>query len=196
MSAPFPDRPAPDELVPGKPAIPRWKWLLGAAVVAIPLLLGIGLTRDPSYIPSMIVGRAMPDFSLEPLSGDERVASETLLGKPLVINFWASWCVSCRQEHPLLVQLGERADLFGEFGIVGINYRDSRQAALGFLDREGRFPYASGLDTRGRLGIDFGVYGMPETFFVDAAGVVQARQVGPLTPEAIERNLRLIGAGR
>lgn len=183
-------------LVPARPAIPRWKWLLGAVIVAIPLLLGIGLTKDPSYIPSMIVGRSMPDFSLESLSGGGNVASEALLGKPLVVNFWASWCVSCRQEHPLLVRLGERADLFGEFGIVGINYRDSRQAALGFLDREGRFPYASGLDARGRLGIDFGVYGMPETFFVDAAGIVQARQVGPLTPEAIERNLKLIGAVR
>lgn len=176
--------------------VPRWKWLLGAAVVAIPLLLGIGLTRDPSYIPSMIVGRAMPEFSLEALSGDGTVDSEALLGKPLVVNFWASWCVSCRQEHPLLVELGERADLFAEFAIVGIDYRDARQAALSFLDRHGHFPYPSGMDARGRLGIDFGVYGMPETFFVDAAGVVQARQVGPLTPDAIERNLKLIGAVR
>jgi cytochrome c biogenesis protein CcmG/thiol:disulfide interchange protein DsbE len=179
-----------------KRPIPRWKWLLGTAVVAIPLLLGIGLTKDPSYIPSMIVGRTLPTFSLEPLAGSGQVASEKLLGKPLVINFWASWCVSCREEHPLLVQLGDRADLFGEFEIVGINYRDSPTAAAQFLDRHGRFPYPSGQDKRGRLGIDFGVYGMPETFFVDAEGVVQARQVGPLTPQAIEQNLKLIGAVR
>lgn len=176
--------------------IPRWKWLLAAAVVAIPLLLGIGLTKDPSYIPSMIVGRAMPSFSLEPLSGSGQVASEKLLGKPLVVNFWASWCVSCREEHPLLVQLGDRASLFDEFEIVGINYRDSPVAAAQFLDRQGHFPYPSGQDKRGRLGIDFGVYGMPETFFIDAEGVVQARQVGPLTPQAIEEKLKLIGAVR
>lgn len=179
-----------------KRPIPRWKWLLGAAVVAIPLLLGIGLTKDPSFIPSMIVGRSLPSFSLEPLAGTEQVASEKLLGKPLVINFWASWCVSCRDEHPLLVQLGDRAELFDEFDIIGINYRDSPIAAAQFLDRQGHFPYPSGQDKRGRLGIDFGVYGMPETFFVDAEGVVQARQIGPLTPQAIEQNLKLIGAVR
>ncbi len=183
-------------LAPQKRTIPRWKWLLGAAVVAIPLLLGIGLTKDPSYIPSMIVGRAMPSFSLAPLAGTEPVASDALLGKPLVVNFWASWCVSCREEHPLLVQLGDRAGLFDEFRIVGIDYRDSPAAAASFLDRLGHFPYPSGQDGRGRLGIDFGVYGMPETFFVDAEGIVQARHVGPLTPDAIEQNLKLIGAAR
>lgn len=176
-----------------KRPVPRWKWLLGGAVVAIPLLLGIGLTRDPSFIPSMIVGHAVPAFDLEVLGAAGTVSSKALAGKPYVVNFWASWCVSCREEHPVLIELGERAGS-GGFAVVGVNYRDDREAALGYLDRHGRFPYASGVDGRGRLGIDFGVYGMPETFFVDAQGVVRARHVGPLTNEAIATNLALIGA--
>lgn len=174
--------------------VPRWKWLLGAAIVGLPLLLGIGLTKDPSFIPSMIVDHKLPGFDLVPLSGEGKVASEELVGKPLVINFWASWCVSCREEHPLLVELGDRASLFGGFSMIGINYRDTPSAARSFLDRHGHFPYPSGQDTRGRLGIDFGVYGMPETFFVDASGTVKARHVGPLTRAAIASNLALIGA--
>lgn len=176
------------------PRVARWKLLLGAAMVAVPLLLAIGLTRDPSYIPSMIVGRQMPDFRLPALAGQDEIAASALAGKPLVINFWASWCVSCRDEHPVLVELGDSAALFGGFSIVGINYRDSPAAAQRFLDREGRFPYASALDERGRLGIDFGVYGMPETFFVDAGGTVRARHIGPLTRDAVAENLALIGA--
>lgn len=178
----------------GKRPAPRWKWLLGGAVVAIPLLLGIGLTRDPSFIPSMIVGHPVPAFNLEVLAGPGKFASQALAGKPYVVNFWASWCISCREEHPVLIELGERAAGSGAFSVVGVNYRDDREAALGYLDRHGRFPYPSGVDGRGRLGIDFGVYGMPETFFVDAQGVVRSRHVGPLTHEAIAANLALIGA--
>ena len=176
--------------------VPRWKWLLGGAVVALPLLFAVGLTRDPSYIPSMIVEHPVPAFDLEPLSGTAEVSSQALAGKPYVVNFWASWCVSCREEHPVLIGLGERAAGSGAFAMVGVNYRDGRQAALDYLQRHGAFPYASGVDGRGRLGIDFGVYGMPETFFVDAGGVVRARHVGPLTPQAIDANLALIGVTR
>ncbi len=173
--------------------VPRWKWLLGGAVVALPLLLAVGLTRDPSYIPSMVVDHPVPAFELEPLAGSGTVSSQALAGKPYVVNFWASWCVSCREEHPVLIELGQRAAGSGAFTMVGVNYRDDRQAAAGYLQRHGEFPYPSGVDERGRLGIDFGVYGMPETFFVDAEGVVRARHVGPLTHEAIATDLALIG---
>lgn len=173
-----------------------WKLLLAAAMVAIPLLFAVGLTRDPSYIPSMIVGRHMPEFRLPALSGDGEIAASELSGRPLVINFWASWCVSCRDEHPLLVELGDSAALFDGFSMVGVNYRDNPAAAERFLAREGRFPYPSAFDERGRIGIDFGVYGMPETFFVDAQGTVRARHIGPLTRDAIAENLALIGARR
>lgn len=177
-----------------KRPVPRWKWLLGAAVVALPVLFAVGLTRDPSYIPSMIVDHAVPVFDLDELAGGGPVSSKALAGKPYVINFWASWCVSCREEHPVLIDLGERAVGSGAFSVVGINYRDGRKAALDYLGRHGSFPYPSGVDERGRLGIDFGVYGMPETFFIDAQGIVRARHVGPLTQAAIATNLALIGA--
>lgn len=187
--------------VPIKRPVPRWKWLLGGAIVALPLLLAIGLTRDPSYIPSMVLDRPVPAFNLERLTlaaeaeaGDAMISSQALAGKPYVINFWASWCVSCREEHPVLIELGNEAAASGAFAMVGVNYRDARQAALSYLQRYGDFPYASGVDGRGRLGIDFGVYGMPETFFVDGKGVVRARHVGPLTRDAITSNLALIGA--
>lgn len=179
-----------------KRPVPRWKWLLGAAIVLLPLLFAIGLTRDPSYIPSMVLDHQVPAFDLEPLSGLDKVSSQAMAGKPYVVNFWASWCVSCREEHPVLIDLGKRAADVGTFAMVGINYRDGRQAALRYLEQHGAFPYASGVDGRGRLGIDFGVYGMPETFFVDAGGVVRARHVGPLTREAIDTNLALIGVSR
>src|SRR5690606_34344757 len=109
-------------------AAPRWKWVLGGAVVAIPLLLGIGLTKDPSFIPSMIIGNQVPAFDLPALSGEGKVASGELVGKPFVVNFWASWCVSCREEHPMLIALGDRAARSGSFSLVGVNYRDSRSA--------------------------------------------------------------------
>jgi cytochrome c biogenesis protein CcmG/thiol:disulfide interchange protein DsbE len=156
-------------------------------------LLGVGLTRDPSVVPSARVGHAAPDFDLPALDGPERVALSDTKGKPALLNFWASWCTTCRQEHPELVRLGLRSLARGEFTILGINYRDDPARAQMFLNREGHFPYPSGVDERGRLGIDYGVYGMPETFFIDSAGVVQARHAGALTPQILARYLPLIG---
>lgn len=178
------------------PARPRrwcsWKLALAAAMAVVVAILGIGLTRDASEMPSVLVGRQMPAFDLPLLDGEGRLASAEVAGRPLVLNFWASWCVSCRAEHPELLRLGMRAR-GGEFAIAGINSRDDPKLALAYLEREGQFPYVSGLDPRGRLGIDFGVYGMPETFFIDATGVVQGRYAGPLTPRVLAEMLPRIG---
>lgn len=171
----------------------RWPLWLGLALLPLMLMLGLGLTRDPSHVPSALVGRAMPGFDLAEFDGDGRLVAAEAAGRPLILNFWASWCVSCRQEHPVLVELGLRALTGGEFAIAGINSRDTPENARAFLAREGRFPYASGLDPRGRTGIDFGVYGMPETFFIDAEGIVRARHPGPLTPRVLAQYLPLIG---
>lgn len=170
-----------------------WKLALVGAMGLTLALLALGLTRDASVVPSTLVGRAMPVFDLPLLEGEGRLASAQVEGRPVVLNFWASWCVTCREEHPELVRLGLRAQAKGEFAIAGINYRDDPDLALRFLRREGQFPYASAMDPRGRLGIDYGVYGMPETFFIDASGVVRGRHPGPLTPAVLARMLPLIG---
>ncbi|WP_297975969.1 DsbE family thiol:disulfide interchange protein [uncultured Amaricoccus sp.] len=170
----------------------RWRIALAAGMGLVLAVLAAGLAGDPSRVPSALVGREMPAFDLPLLDGEGRLVSAEAAGRPLVLNFWASWCATCRQEHPELVRLGLRAR-GGEFAIAGINYRDDPEHARTFLDREGHFPYLSGVDPKGRLGIDFGVYGMPETFFVDAGGTVRGRHAGPLTPAVLAEMLPRIG---
>jgi len=171
----------------------RWKFALSAALLSLLTLLAVGLTRDPSRLPSALVGHPMPAFALPLLEGEGLLDSAEVAGRPLILNFWASWCTTCRQEHPVLVDLGLKARGQGGFAIAGINYRDTPDHAMTFLDREGHFPYLSAQDPSGRLGIDFGVYGMPETFFVDASGIVRARHAGPLTPRVLAEHLPKIG---
>ena len=171
----------------------NWKVPMLAALVGLPLLLGIGLTRDPSHVPSALIGQKIPEFNLGLLEQSGTLSSAEFEDTPLIINFWASWCSTCRQEHPKLVELGIRSELESEFEIVGVNYRDGRDRAMRFLDREGHFGYRSGYDERWRLGSDFVVYGMPETFFIDRKGVVQARHAGPVTDAVLAKYLPLIG---
>ncbi len=171
----------------------RWKYALGAMMLALLSLLTIGLTRDPGRLPSALEGQKMPTFDLPYLGQPGTLASVGFEGKPLVLNFWASWCVSCRQEHGALIRLGLHSAASGAFRIAGINYRDDPARAATYLAREGSFPYPSGYDGKGRLGIDFGVYGMPETFFIDAEGIVQMRYAGPLTDAVLSKALPKIG---
>lgn len=170
-----------------------WKPALVVAMLLTAGLLAMGLTRNAADMPSVLIGQPVPAFDLPMLEGKGRLASTEIAGTPLILNFWASWCSSCRQEHPELVRLGLRARSGGDFAIAGINYRDDPLRAANFLRREGQFPYLSGIDPRGRLGIDFGVYGMPETFFVDAGGIVRGRHAGPLTPRVLAEMLPRIG---
>ncbi len=143
----------------------RWRFLQAGIALALPILLAIGMTRDPSRLPSALVGHEMPALAIPYLDRDGTLTASALEGQPLILNFWASWCTSCREEHDDLVRLGLRGAASGEFRVVGINYRDNPDNARVFLAREGAFPYPSGYDGSGRTGIDFGVYGMPETFF-------------------------------
>lgn len=179
--------------IPQKKRGLSWKLLLLAALVGLPLLLGVGLTRDPNRIPSALVGNAVPAFEIPYLQKGGVLKSADHAGQPMLLNFWASWCTTCRVEHPKLVELGVRSELNNEFSILGINYRDDPARAAEFLNREGHFGYPSGFDERGRLGIDFGVYGMPETFFIDAGGIVRARHAGPVTDKVLAKYLPLIG---
>ncbi len=159
---------------------------LGAAIGAVVLVgLGFGLTRDARVLPAVSVGKPAPRFELEALDG-RRVSSRELRGRPLVINFWASWCTECRKEHPLLMAAHDR---FGErIAFVGIVFQDSAKNARGGLVEMGDVAtgsYINLLDPGSLVAIDYGVYGVPETFFVDRRGVVVAKRVGRVTPEIL-----------
>ena len=148
--------------------------------------LAVGLTRDPREIPSPFIGKAAPGFKLEQLA-DEKLAFTPgeMKGKVWLLNVWASWCVACRVEHPLLVEMSKQKTV----PIVGLNYKDKRDEGLQWLRKHGD-PYSlSAYDIDGKVGIDYGVYGVPETFVIDKQGVIRYKQIGPITPEALEKKI-------
>lgn len=157
--------------------------------LVIATFLAIGLTRDPSELPSALLDRPAPDFALPPLPGrdDEGFSRAHLGGEPMLVNVFASWCVPCRIEHPLINRLAEE-------GIVvhGLNHKDQAPNAQAWLDELGDNFTRVGHDLDGRGGIEWGVYGVPETYIIDADGVIVHRHVGPLRPEDVERTIRPI----
>lgn len=172
--------------------LPWLRWLL-VPLVVLPLgwLLFTGLGRDPRLIPSPLVGQPMPAFTGTTLEGD-KFSSADLAGKPAVINFWASYCIpSCVDEHPVLLDLAARYD--GELEMVGVLVNDPPDDARGFLARYGQVSWPNLLNADGGITIDYGVTGPPETFFVDAQGIVVARHWGPLTAEVVATQLAALG---
>ncbi|MEW6330736.1 MAG: DsbE family thiol:disulfide interchange protein [Pseudomonadota bacterium] len=163
------------------------KYLVPLAIfVVLGLLLAYGLNLDPRKIPSPLIGKPLPAFSLATVADPARkVGRDDMLGRAYLLNVWASWCVACRQEHPFLNELARNKTV----SIIGLNYKDRREDALGWLGSLGN-PYELSLsDTDGRLGIDLGVYGVPETFVIDKQGVIRYKQIGPITPEVWEQKL-------
>jgi cytochrome c biogenesis protein CcmG/thiol:disulfide interchange protein DsbE len=150
--------------------------------LALAIFLAIGLRLDPREVPSPLINKPAPAFNLPTLADPMRsVRKEDMLGKVWMLNVWASWCSACRQEHPLLVEFASR----NAVPIYGLNYKDERADGLGWLQGGGN-PYVESLfDHDGRIGIDYGVYGVPETFVIDKAGVIRYKQIGPITPEAL-----------
>ena len=146
----------------------------------------VGLTRDPREVPSPLVDKPAPVFRLQQLHEPQLAFTpEEMKGKVWLLNVWASWCVSCRVEHPLLVDMSKKQLV----PIVGLNYKDKREDGVQWLAKFGN-PYAlSAFDVDGKVGIDYGVYGVPETFVIDKLGVIRYKQIGPITPEALEKTL-------
>ena len=156
-----------------------------AAFAALAVIFVIRLEQggDPSLIPSALIGRAAPATVLPQLEGLDRPGIDTadLAGKVTLVNIWASWCVPCREEHPILEKLATD----GRINLVGINYKDKPANARGFLGQMGN-PYAAvGVDEKGRSSIDWGVYGVPETFLVGRDGKIRFKFVGPLSDESL-----------
>ncbi len=157
-----------------------------AAFVALVGYFAIGLTRDPSVIPTVLINKPVPDFDLPPIQGfTEGLSSEDLKGEVMLVNIWGSWCVSCRIEHPQLMALAE-AD---EIPIMGIDWKDPPGEGAKWLERYGN-PYAKiGDDAAGRAAIEFGVTGAPETFVIDKRGRIRYKQTGPITEQIWERDI-------
>ena len=159
------------------------RYFIPLGVFAVLLaFLAIGLTLKPRELPSPLVGKPAPAFALPTLDAPGRsLASQDLRGQVWVLNVWASWCVACRDEHATMVEMAGLKLV----PIYGLNYKDQRADALGWLARFGN-PYVASLsDTHGLVGIDYGVYGVPETFVIDKAGVIRRKFIGPVTAQTV-----------
>lgn len=184
----------------------RYYWILGA-FAALVVLLAIGLGLDPRDVPSPLVGKPAPAFSLNVLATpDKTLAPKDMQGKVWLLNVWSSWCVSCRAEHPVLIEFSRQA----EVPLIGLNYKEVRGDGESDMDKmtaesekklafkragdwlaEHGNPYTQTvMDIDGRVGIDYGVYGVPETYVIDKAGIIRMKHTGPISPEVLEQKIR------
>jgi cytochrome c biogenesis protein CcmG/thiol:disulfide interchange protein DsbE len=161
-----------------------WRYLLpGVIFVALIGFFFVGLHRDKSELPSPLIGKPAPQFELSLVEDpDKTISTASLKGKPFVFNVWATWCVACRQEHAALLQIAQR----GEVPLIGLDWNDDRAKAQRWLRQLGNPYAATAFDGDGRVAIDWGVYGAPETFLVDANGIVVYKYIGPLTIDSWE----------
>lgn len=167
----------------------RLKFILPVALFGVLIaFLAIGLSKNPREIPSALIDKKAPSFTLPRLfREDERISlPQELAGKTWILNVWASWCAACKDEHPVLLELARTSDI----PLVGLNYKDSRQAAMQWLADHAN-PYALvAVDRTGDVGIDYGVYGVPETYVIDGGGHIRYKHTGPLRRQDIAEMLR------
>jgi cytochrome c biogenesis protein CcmG/thiol:disulfide interchange protein DsbE len=167
------------------PALLRFGLPLGI-FLGLVALLAAGLNLNPREVPSPLIDKPAPAFQLPQLDAPAKSFSpQTMRGKVWLLNVWASWCVSCREEHPVLVDLAKR----NVVPILGLNYKDKRDDALAWLKLLGNPYQLSAEDADGRVGIDYGVYGVPETYLIDKQGVIRYKRIGPVTPEVLQQKI-------
>jgi len=161
-------------------------WVVGI-FVALVALLAVGLTLNPREVPSPLIDKPAPGFELPLLHAPEETFSQKdMLGSVWILNVWASWCPPCLVEHPVITELSRS----GIAPVVGLNYKDAREDALPWLKRNGDPYKLTVFDAAGRIGIDYGVYGVPETYVIDRRGVIRYKHIGPLTPEIAQKKIR------
>ena len=160
--------------------------LIGFVLLTILLVIGLNNSADKEKIPSPLIGKPAPEFSLPRLGAPgSLVTKQDLLGSPYVLNVWASWCPPCRIEHPAMTALAKS----GVINVYGLNYKDPEDNALIWLDRMGDAYGMHMVDAVGRVGMDFGVYGAPESFLIDTEGRIRFKYVGPMTEDIIQEEL-------
>ena len=163
------------------------KFLIPLALFGVLVVfLAVGLGLDPREVPSPLVNKPAPAFKVPQLEQPElQFSAEDMKGQVWLFNVWASWCVACRQEHPVLMQFASQKLV----PIIGLDYKDQRKDALGVLKRSGN-PYdINAFDADGRVGIDYGVYGVPESYVIDKAGIIRYKHIGPISAEALEKTI-------
>ncbi len=163
------------------------RYLIPAGLFAVVVVfLAIGLNLDPKKVPSPLVGKPMPEFTLTRLDSPQATISNAdIKGSVALLNVWATWCVSCRAEHEVLLALANT----GKVKIYGLNYKDNREDAQRWLRVYGNPYIANAFDGDGRIGIDWGVYGTPETFLIDPQGIIRDKIIGPITGEVMQQQL-------
>jgi cytochrome c biogenesis protein CcmG, thiol:disulfide interchange protein DsbE len=163
------------------------RWSIPLAVFALLIVfLALGLTHDPREVPSPLIGKPAPAFTLAQLhQPDKTLRPADLRGQVWLLNVWASWCVSCRVEHPLLLDLAKA----GIVPVVGLDYKDKPDDGRAWLAQHGDPYRVSVQDVDGRAGIDWGVYGVPETFVIDKNGTIRFKHIGPVTAEALQQTI-------
>jgi cytochrome c biogenesis protein CcmG/thiol:disulfide interchange protein DsbE len=163
------------------------RYLIPLAVFAALIgFLFVGLSLNPREVPSPLIGKPAPAFRLAQLHAPEKqFTREDMLGQVWLLNIWASWCASCRDEHPLLTDLARA----GTVPIVGLNYKDKPDEAKAWLKRFGDPYQLSVTDPDGRIGIEYGVYGVPETFVIDKTGAIRQKHIGPVTRDSLEKKI-------
>ena len=160
-------------------------WTLGV-FVALVALLAVGLRLNPREVPSPLIGKPAPAFELPLLmAADQRFSEKHMLGKVWILNVWASWCPPCLVEHPVVTQVARS----GMAPVVGLNYKDTRDDALPWLKRNGDPYQLIAFDANGRIGIDYGVYGVPETYVIDRQGIIRYKHIGPLTADVVQKEV-------
>jgi cytochrome c biogenesis protein CcmG, thiol:disulfide interchange protein DsbE len=154
--------------------------------IVLVIFLAIGLNRDPQEVPSPLINKPAPAFEIPQLSDTNQTFSPTSMkGQVWILNVWASWCVACREEHPVLVELAKSKIA----PIIGLDYKDKREDALAMLANQGNPYLLSAFDANGRVGIDYGVYGVPETYVIDKAGMIRFKHIGPITMNILNQKI-------
>lgn len=163
------------------------RFLLPLAAFAVLIgFLAMGLMHDPREVPSPLIGKPAPAFTLPQLhDATKNFSVVDMKGRVWLLNVWASWCVSCREEHPVLVELAKT----GSVPVIGLDYKDQVADGKQWLEKLGNPYILSAVDSDGRVGIDYGVYGVPETYVIDKQGIIRMKHTGPITPASLAQTI-------